>query len=120
MRDTRQANGRGEIAVGVRTMEIGPYGIADDPHREARAEPARKEALAHSLKQRHVVMLSIGGSIGAGLFVGSGHAIAEAGPAAIVAYVLASLLVVLVMRMLGGTDTGGFRYWSCPSEPRLR
>lgn len=113
MRDTRQANGRGEIAVGVRTMEIGPYGIADDPHREARAEPARKEALAHSLKQRHVVMLSIGGSIGAGLFVGSGHAIAEAGPAAIVAYVLASLLVVLVMRMLGEMacampDSGSF------------
>ncbi|SKC87846.1 Amino acid permease [Burkholderia sp. CF099] len=60
-----------------------------------------RNALAHSLKQRHVVMLSIGGSIGAGLFVGSGHAIAEAGPAAIFAYVLASLLVVLVMRMLG-------------------
>ena len=46
-------------------------------------------------------MLSIGGSIGAGLFVGSGHAIAEAGPAAILAYVFASILVALVMRMLG-------------------
>ncbi|BCZ80166.1 putative GABA permease [Paraburkholderia terrae] len=72
-----------------------------------------RNALAHSLKQRHVVMLSIGGSIGAGLFVGSGHAIAEAGPAAIIAYVLASLLVVLVMRMLGEMacampDSGSF------------
>ncbi|MCB4350265.1 amino acid permease (plasmid) [Burkholderia vietnamiensis] len=58
-------------------------------------------------------MLSIGGSIGAGLFVGSGHAIAEAGPAAIVAYIFASLLVVLVMRMLGEMacampDSGSF------------
>ncbi|WP_322046595.1 amino acid permease [Paraburkholderia sp. J67] len=58
-------------------------------------------------------MLSIGGSIGAGLFVGSGHAIAEAGPAAIIAYLLASLLVVLVMRMLGEMacampDSGSF------------
>jgi AAT family amino acid transporter/GABA permease len=58
-------------------------------------------------------MLSIGGSIGAGLFVGSGHAIAEAGPAAILAYIFASILVVLVMRMLGEMacampDSGSF------------
>jgi AAT family amino acid transporter/GABA permease len=58
-------------------------------------------------------MLSIGGSIGAGLFVGSGHAIAEAGPGAILAYVFASILVVLVMRMLGEMacampDSGSF------------
>ncbi|WP_175778812.1 amino acid permease [Burkholderia anthina] len=70
-------------------------------------------ALGRGLKQRHVVMLSIGGSIGAGLFVGSGHAIAEAGPAAILAYVFASVLVVLVMRMLGEMacampDSGSF------------
>lgn len=69
--------------------------------------------LGHGLRQRHVVMLSIGGSIGAGLFVGSGHAIAEAGPAAILAYVFASILVVLVMRMLGEMacampDSGSF------------
>ncbi|WP_062611019.1 amino acid permease [Caballeronia calidae] len=58
-------------------------------------------------------MLSIGGSIGAGLFVGSGHAISEAGPAAIFAYLFASVLVVLVMRMLGEMacampDSGSF------------
>ncbi|WP_321841878.1 amino acid permease [Paraburkholderia bannensis] len=69
--------------------------------------------LADGLKQRHVVMLSIGGSIGAGLFVGSGHAIAEAGPAAVLAYVFGSLLVVTVMRMLGEMacampDSGSF------------
>ena len=32
-------------------------------------------------------MLSIAGVIGAGLFVGSGRAIAEAGPATILAYI---------------------------------
>lgn len=57
--------------------------------------------LGTGLKQRHVTMLSIAGVIGAGLFVGSGHAIAEAGPAALIAYAIAGLLVVLVMRMLG-------------------
>jgi L-asparagine transporter-like permease len=45
-------------------------------------------------------MLSIAGIMGAGLFVGSGHAIAAAGPAAILAYVFSGILVVLVMRML--------------------
>jgi len=42
--------------------------------------------LAQGLKQRHVTMLSIAGVIGAGLFVGSGHAIAAAGPAVLLAY----------------------------------
>ncbi|WP_230959965.1 hypothetical protein, partial [Pseudomonas fluorescens] len=34
--------------------------------------------LAQGFKPRHVTMLSIAGIIGAGLFVGSGHAIAAA------------------------------------------
>ncbi|WP_444439293.1 GABA permease [Pseudomonas sp. A6] len=69
--------------------------------------------LVQGFKPRHVTMLSIAGIIGAGLFVGSGHAIAAAGPAAILAYALSGLLVVLVMRMLGEMavarpDTGSF------------
>lgn len=73
----------------------------------------RNASLAPGLKQRHVTMLSIAGVIGAGLFVGSGHAIAAAGPAALLAYLIAGTLVVLVMRMLGemavaSPDTGSF------------
>ena len=69
--------------------------------------------LAQGFKPRHVTMLSIAGIIGAGLFVGSGHAIAAAGPATIIAYLVAGTLVVLVMRMLGemavaNPDTGSF------------
>lgn len=69
--------------------------------------------LSPALKPRHVTMLSIAGVIGAGLFVGSGHAIAAAGPAVLLAYALAGTLVVLVMRMLGemavaSPDTGSF------------
>ena len=69
--------------------------------------------LAPGLKQRHVTMLSIAGAIGAGLFIGSGHAIAAAGPAAILAYIMSGTLVVLVTRMLGemavaSPDTGSF------------
>lgn len=73
---------------------------------------ARAE-LAQGFKTRHVTMLPIAGAIGAGLFVGSGHAIAAAGPAYILAYILAGSLVVLVMHMLGEMaaahpDTGSF------------
>ncbi|RNB87653.1 amino acid permease [Brevibacillus fluminis] len=57
--------------------------------------------LKKGLTIRHITMISIGGVIGAGLFVGSGAVIHSAGPAAIVSYILASLMVVLVMRMLG-------------------
>jgi len=69
--------------------------------------------LAQGFKPRHVTMLSIAGIIGAGLFVGSGHAIAAAGPAVMLAYLFSGLLVVLVMRMLGemavaNPDTGSF------------
>jgi L-asparagine transporter-like permease len=45
-------------------------------------------------------MISIGGIIGAGLFVGSGAAIAAVGPAVIVSYLGAGAVIVLVMRML--------------------
>ena len=69
--------------------------------------------LEQGLKPRHVTMLSIAGVIGAGLFVGSGHAIAQAGPAVLLAYAAAGTLVVLVMRMLAemavaSPDTGSF------------
>jgi GABA permease len=57
--------------------------------------------LAHSLLSRHVTLISLGGIIGAGLFVGSGAAIAMAGPSVLISYALSGLLVFLIMRMLG-------------------
>jgi L-asparagine transporter-like permease len=57
--------------------------------------------LSRSLKPRHITMISIGGIIGAGLFVGSSAAIVGAGPAIVLSYVITGVLVLLVMRMLG-------------------
>ena len=57
--------------------------------------------LQRSLKQRHMTMISLGGVIGAGLFVGSGVVMSETGPAAVLSYLAAGILIVLVMRMLG-------------------
>ncbi|MFG3506138.1 amino acid permease [Streptomyces sp. NPDC047821] len=64
--------------------------------------PAPADApLSHGLKQRHLSMIALGGVIGAGLFVGSGTAIAAAGPSIVLAYAVSGALVMLVMRMLG-------------------
>ncbi len=56
--------------------------------------------LGKSLRPRHVTMITIGGIIGAGLFVGSSASIATTGPAIIVSYGLAGLVILVVMRML--------------------
>ncbi|MBX8487772.1 amino acid permease [Pseudomonas cichorii] len=58
-------------------------------------------SLKHGLTSRQVSMISIAGIIGAGLFIGSSKAIATAGPAILISYGIAGLLVLLVMRMLG-------------------
>ena len=57
--------------------------------------------LKKDLKIRHITMISIGGVIGAGLFMGSGAVIHSAGPGSIISYGLAGLIVIFVMRMLG-------------------
>ena len=65
------------------------------------APMATQPALSRSLAARHVAMISIGGIIGAGLFVGSSAAIAATGPAVLASYLLAGAVIYLVMRMLG-------------------
>lgn len=62
---------------------------------------SQPRALKHGLTSRQVSMISIAGIIGAGLFIGSSKAIATAGPAILISYLIAGLLVLLVMRMLG-------------------
>ncbi len=62
--------------------------------------PVAGSGLRRSLKQRHVTMISIGGIIGAGLFVGSSAAIAAAGPGILISYLLAGVVILFVMRML--------------------
>lgn len=55
-----------------------------------------------SMQQRHLVMLSLGGVIGTGLFLSSGYTIQQAGPAgAVLAYLIGGLVVYLVMMCLG-------------------
>lgn len=62
-------------------------------------------ALSRSLENRHISMIAIGGIIGAGLFVGSSTTISIVGPAAVLSYAIAGLIIMLVMRMISEMAT---------------
>lgn len=64
-----------------------------------------KPELSRSLQGRHLSMISIGGIIGAGLFVGSSTSIIAGGPASFISYAICGLLILLVMRMLAEMAT---------------
>ncbi|UYP20049.1 amino acid permease [Rhodococcus sp. Z13] len=68
---------------------------------EARQPTTGTENLGSGLKVRHLTMMGLGSAIGAGLFLGSGVGISAAGPAILVSYVIAGIMIIFVMRMLG-------------------
>src|SRR5919112_3225942 len=71
---------------------------------EAGAEQGRtggQQKLQAGLKRRHMTMISLGGIIGAGLFVGTGPILNAAGPATVLTYLLTGTILILIMRMLG-------------------
>jgi GABA permease len=69
------------------------------------APPVPKNELSRSLQGRHLTMISIGGIIGAGLFVSSSTSIIAGGPASFISYTICGLLILLIMRMLGEMTT---------------
>jgi GABA permease len=68
---------------------------------EGREQRRQQGHLQPGLKRRHMTMISIGGIIGAGLFVGTGPILNQAGPATVLTYLLTGCLLILIMRMLG-------------------
>lgn len=64
------------------------------------AQEQGRATLGKGLETRHVTMITLGGIIGAGLFVGSSTTISQVGPAAVISFAIAGLMVMLVMRMI--------------------
>lgn len=56
--------------------------------------------LSKTLRARHLAMISIGGIIGAGVFVGSSTAISTIGPAVVLSYLFAGIVVFMVIKIL--------------------
>lgn len=62
----------------------------------------KSEGLKRSLKTHQIMMLSIGGTIGTGLFLGSGYVLQQAGPGGtLLAYLFGAIIMYLMMLCLG-------------------
>ncbi|WP_414812100.1 S-methylmethionine permease [Paenibacillus algorifonticola] len=77
-----------------------------------------KQQFRRKMQARHIVMLSLGGVIGTGLFLSSGYTIQQAGPfGAILSYLVGAIAVYLVMLCLGELsvhmpETGAFHSYA--------
>ncbi|MDO4927628.1 MAG: amino acid permease [Corynebacterium sp.] len=81
------------------------------------SQEQQNHQLGAGLKTRHLTMMGLGSAIGAGLFLGTGVGIAAAGPAVLLAYIFAGIIVVFIMQMLGElaaarTASGSFSIYS--------
>jgi amino acid permease len=64
--------------------------------------PIQEKELQRNLKERHMIMIALGGTIGTGLFLASGQALASSGPGgSLVSYLVVSIMVYFVMTSLG-------------------
>jgi L-asparagine transporter-like permease len=73
--------------------------------------------LKRKLQNRHIQFIALGGAVGTGLFLGTGSAIFTAGPAVILGYLIAGIVVFFIMRHLGEMNTeepmaGSFSYFA--------
>lgn len=66
------------------------------------ADVQQADQLSQGLKSRHLQMIAIGGSIGTGLFVGSGSALSTGGPASVViGFALVGIMIYCTVQALG-------------------
>ncbi|CAF4489856.1 unnamed protein product [Rotaria sp. Silwood2] len=65
-----------------------------------------KTDLHRNLKNRHMIMIALGGTIGTGLFLASGQVLASSGPGgSLVSYVAVSIMIYFVMTSLAELAT---------------
>ena len=62
--------------------------------------PMGESTMKRKLKHRHLQFISLGGVIGSGYFLGTGYVLEQAGPAAMISYLLGGLIVLAVMLCL--------------------
>ncbi|KAK3671139.1 lysine permease [Recurvomyces mirabilis] len=106
-------HGAKEKTPEVATAQPYDYSVTSSPKEGSYHDVEKSEVqvgttvqLQRRLQSRHLQMIAIGGTIGTGLFIGSGGALANAGPAgALIAYAFVGTLVYSVMVALGEMAT---------------
>jgi amino acid transporter, AAT family len=87
------------------------YGSLSNPgHAEAGSLPApsldKPYGLHRGLSARQVQMIAVAGTIGTGLFLGTGRSLAQGGPASIlICYALVGFIVYVTLLLLGEMAT---------------
>ena len=72
------------------------------PKKEMENIVEKSEGLKRSMKTHQIMMLGIGGTIGTGLFLGSGYVLQQAGPGGtLLAYLFGAVIMYLMMFCLG-------------------
>ena len=72
------------------------------------AVPAGDKGLRKALRLRHLIMLSVGGTIASGFLLASGGAISLAGPGVVITYLVAGLVSIGVMACLSELSVRGY------------
>ena len=60
----------------------------------------KTQTLERTMTSRHIMMMALGGAIGAGLFKGSSNAIDLAGPSVLIAYLIGGIILLFIMQGL--------------------
>lgn len=109
-----------------------PHKQPDSLHSVKDLDLDTHNSLERGLSNRHVQFIAIGGTIGTGLFLGSGKSIALTGPSIVLVYIAVGLIMFILMRAIGemmyqdpsqhtfinfitryvGRDWGDFCQWS--------
>jgi len=74
----------------------------DDPNFDPNLHAADNPMLQQKLKPRHLQMIAVGGSIGTGLFIGSGGALSTGGPGALlIAWGVMGFMLLMTVQAMG-------------------
>lgn len=83
---------------GTMGPEVSATALADSP--------VRKKGLHRGLSARQVQMIAIAGTIGTGLFLGTGRSLAQGGPASmLICYAIVGFIVYVTLLLLGEMAT---------------
>jgi amino acid transporter len=83
-----------------------PSSRSISPNAGESVDPEKYGQVKRGLKSRHIQFIAIGGTIGTGLFVGSGGALARAGPLSILlGYLIVGTILISVIHCLGEMAT---------------